>query len=117
MKPISKKNFGDTIGKLKVSRYYRADATSAVDGGDDTHIVRQPATNRFVVRDTSGDWEEELTLSDAENLSAGEFRIIFNDNGTNYRVRKLYQYNCILHDGRRISYDIMDDEGIDKQEA
>lgn len=75
-RPINKRFLGDAADSIKVTHYRRVGQVEAA-GEDDTFIVSQRSTNRFRVSDTSGGWEEELTLvdKDAGSLAEGEFRI------------------------------------------
>ena len=75
-RPINSRFLGDAAGSIKVTHYRRATGAE-VTGGEDTYIVRQRSTNKFLVADTSSDWQEILTLvnKDAGTLANGEFRI------------------------------------------
>ena len=75
-RPINKRFLGDAEDSIKVTHYRRATG-SEVTGEDDTFIVSQRSTNKFLVSDTSGGWSEVLTLvdKDAGSLANGEFRI------------------------------------------
>lgn len=75
-RPINKRYLGDVVGAIKVSHYFRVGGAEFV-GEDDTHIISQRSTNKFLVGDTSGAWQEVLTLVDKEvgTLDEGEFRI------------------------------------------
>jgi hypothetical protein len=91
-RPLNKKFFGDAAGKIKVTHYRRASGIE-VTGEDDTFIVKQRSSRKFIVRDTSGDWQEVLKLvdKDAGTLLNGEFRIDGVDaDGTTYNVARLY---------------------------
>lgn len=91
-RPLNKKYFGDVAGALQVTSYFRAGA-SEVAGQDDTYIVRQRSTNKFLVADTSDAWTEVLTLVDkAEGtLAAGEFMVeALQSDGTPSRVTRFY---------------------------
>lgn len=91
-RPLNKKYFGDIAGALQVTSYFRAGA-SEVTGEDDTHIVSQRSTNKFLVADTSGGWSEVLTLVDkAEGtLADGEFMVeALLADGTPSRVTRFY---------------------------
>lgn len=91
-RPLNKKYFGDVAGAIQVTSYFRAGA-SEVAGQDDTHIVSQRSTNKFLVADTSGAWSEVLTLVDkAEGaLAAGEFMVeALQADGTPSRVTRFY---------------------------
>lgn len=62
-------------------------------GQDDTHIISQRSTHKFLVSDTSGSWTEVLTLVDTVKggLSAGEFMIdAVEADGTPSRVMRFY---------------------------
>jgi hypothetical protein len=91
-RPINKRYLGDAVDSIKVSHYFRVGGAETV-GEEDTYIVSQRSTNKFVVADTSGAWTESLTLvdKDAGSLAAGEFRIGGRDaDGTVYNVARLY---------------------------
>jgi len=91
-RPINKRYLGDVAGSLQVTHYRRAGGIETA-GGDDTHIVSQRSTNKFVVSDTSEAWSEVLTLvgKDAGSLEEGEFRIAAVDPDTNpQNVVRLY---------------------------
>jgi|TARA_R110000851_G_scaffold115046_3_gene240848 hypothetical protein len=91
-RPINKKYLGDAVGSIKVTNYYRVGGEE-IAGQDDTFIVRQRSTNKFLVSDTSSAWTEVLTLvdKDAGTLSAGEFRISGEDaDGAVFNVTRLY---------------------------
>ncbi len=79
-RPINKRFLGDAADSIKVTHYRRATG-SEVTGEEDTFIVRQRSTNKFLVSDTSGGWSEILTLvdKDAGSLANGEFRIAGTD--------------------------------------
>lgn len=92
-RPLNKKYFGDAVDSIKVSNYYLAQGLGEEAGGDDTYIVSQRSTRKFLVADTSGAWSEILTLvdKDADTLSPGEFRIDGVDaDGNAYNVVRLY---------------------------
>lgn len=77
-RPINKRFIGDEVDSIKVTHYNRTVPNNGETAGeDDTHIVRQRSTNKFLISDTSGAWEEILVLvdKDAGTLSPGEFRI------------------------------------------
>ena len=91
-RPLNKKYFGDAVDSIKVTNYFRVGG-SELAGEDDTYIVSQRSTNKFLVADASDGWEEVLTLvdKDADSLAAGEFRIDGVDgDGTAYNVARLY---------------------------
>lgn len=91
-RPLNKRYFGDEIGSIKVSHYFRVGG-SEIAGEDDTHIVSQRSNNKFLVADTSGGWQEILTLvdKDAGSLAEGEFRISATDpEGADVNVIRLY---------------------------
>lgn len=91
-RPINKKYLGDVAGAIKVSNYRRAVGIEVV-GEDDTYIVSQRSTNKFLIADTSGGWQEVLTLVDKEqgSLLNGEFQITGTDaEGNLFNVVRLY---------------------------
>lgn len=91
-RPINKRYLGDAVDSIKVSHYRRAVGVEAT-GEEDTYIVSQRSTNKFLVADTSGAWSEVLTLvdKDAGTLLNSEFRISGVDgDGTAYNVARLY---------------------------
>lgn len=99
-RPLNKRNFGDAAGRIKVSHYFRVGG-SEITGEEDTHIVSQRSSNKFLVADTSGGWNEILTLvdKDAGNLAEGEFRIDGQDaDGNMYNVTRLYNRTLRLGD-------------------
>jgi hypothetical protein len=75
-RPINKRYLGDAADSIKVTDYFRVDGAETA-GGDDTYIVSQRSTSKFLIADTSGAWEEILTLvdKDAGTLAEGEFRV------------------------------------------
>ena len=92
-RPLNKKYFGDAVDSIKVSHSFNAFDGAETAGGEDTYIISQRSTNKFLVADTSDGWEEILTLvdKDAGSLVAGEFRIDGVDaEGTAYNVVRLY---------------------------
>jgi hypothetical protein len=91
-RPINKKYLGDAVDRIKVTNYYRVGGAETA-GQDDTYIVSQRSTNKFVIADTSGAWTESLTLVDkaAGTLVAGEFRLDGTDaDGAVFNVVRLY---------------------------
>jgi hypothetical protein len=91
-RPLNSKYFGDAAGRIKVSHYRRAAGVEAA-GENDTYIVKQRSSRKFIVRDTSGAWQEVLKLvdKDAGTLANGEFRISGQDaDGNAYNVTRLY---------------------------
>lgn len=91
-RPINSRYLGDAVDSIKVSHYFRVGGSETA-GEEDTHIVSQRSTNKFLVADTSGAWQEILTLvdKDAGSLAAGEFRIDgYDADGTLYNVTRLY---------------------------
>jgi hypothetical protein len=91
-RPINKKYLGDAVDSIKVTDYYRIGGAET-SGDDDTYIVSQRSTNKFLVADTDGAWTEVLTLVDkaAGTLAAGEFRISGEDSdGAVFNVARLY---------------------------
>jgi len=91
-RPINKRFLGDEAGRIQVTSYRRVGGSETA-GEDDTYIVRQRSTNKFLVADTSGDWQEVLTLVDkAEGaLEEGEFMIeALEADGTPSRAIRLY---------------------------
>ena len=91
-RPLNKRYFGDIAGSLQVTSHYRV-GESEVAGGDDTYIVSQRSTNKFLVADTSDAWTEVLTLVDkAEGgLAEGEFMVeALQADGTQSRVIRFY---------------------------
>ena len=91
-RPLNKKYFGDAVDSIKVTDYFRVGGAETA-GDEDTYIVSQRSTNKFLVADTSGAWSEILTLvdKDAGALAAGEFRIDGTDaDGTTFNVARLY---------------------------
>ena len=99
-RPINSRYLKDEAGAIKVSHYRRATGNEAA-GGEDTYIVSQRSTNKFLVADTSSDWSEVLTLVDknAGSLANGEFRISGQDaNGEQYNVSRLYNRTLRLGD-------------------
>jgi len=92
-RPINKRYLGDAADSIKVSHSFNAFNGAETAGGDDTYIVSQRSSNKFLVADTSDGWEEILTLvdKDAGSLAAGEFRIDGVDgDGNAYNVVRLY---------------------------
>jgi hypothetical protein len=92
-RPINSRYLGDAVDSIKVSHSFNAFDGAETAGGNDTYIVSQRSTNKFLVADASDGWEEILTLvdKDAGTLAAGEFRIDgFDDKGTLYNVARLY---------------------------
>jgi hypothetical protein len=75
-RPINKHLLGDVAGSLQVT-HNRRTGNAETAGNDDTHIIRQRSTNKFLVADTSEGWTEILKLvaKDAGTLEEGEFRI------------------------------------------
>lgn len=99
-RPINSRYLGDVAGSIKVSHHFRV-GQSEVAGEDDTYIVSQRSSNKFLVADTSGGWSEVLTLvdKDAGSLLAGEFRIDGTDaEGNTYNVTRLYNRTLRLGD-------------------
>lgn len=91
-RPINSRYLGDAVDSIKVTNYFRVGG-SELAGEDDTYIVSQRSTNKFLVADTSGGWSEVLTLvdKDAGTLAEGEFRIDGIDSeGSIYNVARLY---------------------------
>lgn len=91
-RPINKRFLGDVAGRIQVTSYRRSGGSETA-GGDDTYIVRQRSTNKFLVADTSGGWQEVLTLVDkAEGaLDEGEFMIeALEADGSPSRAIRLY---------------------------
>jgi len=91
-RPLNKKYFGDAVDSIKVTDYFRVGGAETA-GDEDTYIVSQRSTNKFLVADTSGAWSEILTLVDKDTgtLAAGEFRIDGTDaDGATYNVARLY---------------------------
>jgi hypothetical protein len=92
-RPINKKYLGDAVDSIKVTQSYNTFDGAETDGGDDTYIVSQRSTNKFLVADTTDDWTEVLTLvdKDAGTLAAGEFRIDGTDaDGAVFNVVRLH---------------------------
>jgi hypothetical protein len=108
-RPINKKYFGDGgATKIQVTHYRRAAGVEAA-GGDDTHIVSQRSTNRFVVRDTSGAWSETLKLvdKDAGTLLNGEFRISATTaDGETVNVKRLYNRTLRVTGPEKVKWSI-----------
>ena len=99
-RPLNKRYFGDAVDSIKVSDYFRVGGAETA-GEEDTYIVSQRSTNKFLVADTSGAWSEVLTLvdKDAGTLAAGEFRIDGVDaDGNAYNVVRLYNRTLRLGD-------------------
>lgn len=91
-RPINKRYLGDAAGSLQVTHYRRQGEIEAA-GNDDTHIISQRSTNKFLISDTSDSWHEVLTLvnKDAGSLEEGEFRIAAVDPNLNpQNVVRLY---------------------------
>ena len=92
-RPINKKYLGDAVDSIKVSHSYNTFDGAETAGGEDTYIVSQRSTRKFLVADASDGWEEVLTLvdKDAGSLALGEFRISGVDaDGAEYNVARLY---------------------------
>lgn len=92
-RPINKRYLGDAAGRIKVSHSFNTFDGAETAGGEDTYIVSQRSSNKFLVADTSDGWEEILTLvdKDAGSLALGEFRIDGQDaDGNTYNVTRLY---------------------------
>ena len=92
-RPLNKRYFGDAVDSIKVSHSFNAFDGAETAGGEDTYIISQRSSNKFLVADTSDGWEEILTLVDKDSgtLAAGEFRIDGVDSeGTPYNVVRLY---------------------------
>lgn len=107
-RPINKKHLGDNAGAIQVTAYYRAGG-SEVAGQDDTYIVSQRSTNKFLVADTSGAWSEVLTLADSDqgSLAEGEFIINAVDaNGVTKQVTRLYNRTLRLSGDVKTAWNI-----------
>jgi len=91
-RPLNKRHFGDAAGSLQVTAYRRS-AGAEITGEDDTYIVSQRSTNKFLIADTSGAWTEVLTLVNKApgTLVAGEFIVeAMQSSGIAARVTKFY---------------------------
>lgn len=107
-RPINKKYLGDAANSIKVT-HYRRSTGSEVTGEDDTYIVSQRSTNKFMVADTSGDWREVLTLVDkaAGTLANGEFRIEATaPDGSTKQVTRLYNKTVRLGNNQKVVWNI-----------
>jgi hypothetical protein len=107
-RPVNKRFLGDAVDSIQVTSYFRVGGTEIV-GGDDTYIVKQRSGSKFIVGDTSGGWEEALTLVDkaAGALLAGEFRIEATDtDGTPYQVTRLYNRTVRLGDNLKSAWSV-----------
>lgn len=92
-RPLNKKFFGNAAGRIQVTSSFNAFDGSETAGGEDTFIISQRSTNKFLVRDESDDWSEVLTLVDTAQggLSAGEFMIeAVQEDGSPSRVIRFY---------------------------
>lgn len=98
-RPINKRYLGDAVGSIKVSHYFRVGGSEQT-GEEDTHIVSQRSSNKFLVADTSGAWSEVLTLVDknAGSLAEGEFRIDAQDSDGNM-LNTIRLYNRTIRVG------------------
>lgn len=106
-RPLNKRYFGDAIGKVKVTHYRRATGAEQT-GEQDTHIVSQRSTNKFLVADTSGGWSEVLTLVDKDpgSLANGEFRIqAIDEDGQPGNVVRFYNRTLRISGPRKVFWD------------
>ena len=117
-RPINKQKLGFGSGRIAVSRHFftgGAEATTAA------HIVRQVASNKFVVRlDSNNDGggafsprthgsDEVMTLVNKANgaMSAGEFRLdAVGSDSTTYQVTRLHNRTVQLEDNDKAIYGI-----------
>ena len=107
-RPINKRFLGDAAGAIKVSHYFRVGGAETA-GEDDTYIVSQRSTNKFLVADTSGAWQEVLTLVDkaAGSLAEGEFRISAADpEGAPANVVRLYNRTLRLTGDEKVVWGV-----------
>lgn len=92
-RPLNKRYMGDVAGAIKVTHSFNAFDGAETAGGEDTFIVSQRSSNKFLVSDTSDGWSEILTLVDkaAGSLAAGEFRVAADDaDGVSGQVARFY---------------------------
>lgn len=75
-RPINKRFIGLGPERIRVGDVRRVGEAEEA-GGNDTYIVAQKSTTKFLVADVSGGWQEILTLvdKDAGSLEEGEFRV------------------------------------------
>ena len=108
-RPLHKRFMGDKSGSIQVTSYFRAGAGSEVAGQDDTYIVRQRSSNKFLIADTSGGWQEVMTLVDKAqgSLSAGEFMINAQaSDGAARRITRFYNRTIRMNGGVKEKWDI-----------
>lgn len=107
-RPINKRFLGDAAGSIKVSQYFRVGGEE-INGDDDTYIVSQRSTNKFLIADTDGAWTEIMTLVDkaAGALLVGEFRINATDaDGTETNAVRLYNRTVRVSGAVKTVWDI-----------
>lgn len=90
-RPINKRFLGTGVDAIKVSHYFREGDVETAD--QDTYIISQRSTKKFLISNISAGWVDILTLvdKDAGSLQEGEFRISALDPDTNpQNVVRLY---------------------------
>lgn len=117
-RPINKQKLGFGSGRIAVSRHF---FTGGAEATTSAHIVRQVASNKFVVRlDSNNDGggpfsprthasDEVMTLVNKANgtMSAGEFRIdAVGSDSTTYQVTRLHNRTVQLEDNDKAIYNI-----------
>lgn len=91
-RPINKRYMGNQPGAIQVTAYRRA-AGLEVSATPSTYIVSQRGSNKFLIADSVGAWQEVLTLTAAKqgSLLPGEFMVLGMDqNGNADSITKIY---------------------------
>jgi len=107
-RPINKRYLGDVAGAVQVTAYRRATGVEAA-GQNDTYIVSQRSTKKFLVADTSSAWSEVLTLVDKNQgtLAAGEFIVSATDAaGVTQHVKRLYNRTVRLSNNVKLPWSL-----------